>query len=128
MRRSIWMAFIALFLMAVPGYGLEFKIATLSPQGSAWMQKMQAGADEIHRKTNKRVRFKFFGGGIMGNDDAVLRKIRIGQLHGGAVTAGSLSHLYGDSIIYGLPMKFKSLREIDYVREKMDPMLMAGFV
>ena len=127
MRGSLWMAFIALFLMAVPGYGLEFKIATLSPQGSAWMQKMQAGADEIHRKTNKRVRFKFFGGGIMGNDDAVLRKIRIGQLHGGAVTAGSLSHLYGDSIIYGLPMKFKSLQEIDRVRKKMDPMLMAGF-
>ena len=56
----------------------------------------------------------------MGNDDAVLRKIRIGQLHGGAVTVGSLSHLYGDSIIYGLPMKFKSLQEIDHVRKKMD--------
>lgn len=91
------------------------------------MQKMQAGANEIHRKTDNRVRFKFFGGGIMGNDDAVLRKIRIGQLHGGAVTAGSLSHLYGDGIIYGLPMKFKSLQEIDRVRKKMDPMLMEGF-
>jgi TRAP-type C4-dicarboxylate transport system substrate-binding protein len=129
MKRSKWMAFIVIasFFIAVPGYGLELKIATLSPEGSAWMQKMQAGADEIHRKTNKRVRFKFFGGGIMGNDDAVLRKIRIGQLHGGAVTAGSLSHLYGDGIIYGLPMKFKSLQEIDRVRKKMDPILMEGF-
>jgi TRAP-type C4-dicarboxylate transport system substrate-binding protein len=123
------MAFIVIasFFIAVPGYGLELKIATLSPEGSAWMQKMQAGANEIHRKTDNRVRFKFFGGGIMGNDDAVLRKIRIGQLHGGAVTAGSLSHLYGDGIIYGLPMKFKSLQEIDRVRKKMDPMLMEGF-
>ena len=129
MRRSKWMAFIVIasFFIAVPGYGLELKIATLSPEGSAWMQKMQAGANEIHRKTDNRVRFKFFGGGIMGNDDAVLRKIRIGQLHGGAVTAGSLSHLYGDGIIYGLPMKFKSLQEIDRVRKKMDPMLMEGF-
>jgi TRAP-type C4-dicarboxylate transport system substrate-binding protein len=72
------------------------------------MQKMQAGAAKIHQKTNKRVRFKFFGGGMMGNDDAVLRKIRIGQLHGGAVIAGILSHLYGDGIIFGLPMKFKA--------------------
>ena len=129
MRRSKWMAFIIIagFFIAVPGFGLELKIATLSPEGSAWMQKMQAGANEIHRKTDNRVRFKFFGGGIMGNDDAVLRKIRIGQLHGGAVTAGSLSHLYGDGIIYGLPMKFKSLQEIDRVRKKMDPMLMEGF-
>ena len=95
MRRSKWMSFIiiASFFIAIPGYGLKLKIATLSPEGSVWMDKMQAGADEIHRKTNNRVAFKFFGGGIMGNDDAVLRKIRIGQLHGGAVTAGSLSHL-----------------------------------
>lgn len=129
MRQSKWMVSIVIagFFIAVPGYGLELKIATLSPEGSAWMQKMQTGADEIHRKTNNRVRFKFFGGGIMGNDDVVLRKIRIGQLHGGAVTAGSLSHLYGDSLLYGLPMKFKSLPEIDRVRKKMDPILMGGF-
>jgi TRAP-type C4-dicarboxylate transport system substrate-binding protein len=129
MRRSKWMAFIVItsFFMAVPIYGMQFKIATLSPEGSVWMQKMQAGADEIQQKTTNRVWFKFFGGGIMGSDAAVLRKIRIGQLHGGAVTAGSLSHLYGDSIIYGLPMKYNSLQEIDRVRKKMDPMLMEGF-
>ena len=127
MRGSKWIVIIAWFFMAAPGFGMELKIATLSPEGSVWMQKMQAGADEIHRKTSNRVRFKFFGGGIMGNDKAVLRKIRIGQLHGGAVTAGSLSHLYGDSIIYGLPMKFKSLQEVDRVRKTMDAILMAGF-
>lgn len=129
LRRLRRLAFIIIagFFISVPGYGMELKIATLSPEGSAWMQKMQAGAAEINRKTDNRVRFKFFGGGIMGNDEAVLRKIRIGQLHGGAVTAGSLAHLYGDSIIYGLPMKFKSLQEIDRVRKKMDPILMEGF-
>lgn len=129
MRRSKWLAHIVLasFFMAAPSYGLKLKIATLSPEGSVWMQKMQAGADEIYRKTSKRVRLNFFMGGIMGNDDAVLRKIRIGQLHGGAVTAGSLSHLYGDSNIYALPMKFRSLQEIDHVRKKMDPMLQEGF-
>ena len=126
MIRIKWM-FIAWSLMVVPAYGLQFKIATLSPEGSMWMQKMQAGAEEIQRRTDNRVRFKFFGGGIMGNDESVLRKIRIGQLHGGAVTGGSLSHLYSDSILYGLPMKFNSLPQIDRVRKKMDPMLMEGF-
>ena len=71
MRRSKWMTFfvIASFFIAVPGYWLKLKIATLSPEGSVWMDKMQAGADEIHRKTNNRVAFKFFGGGIMGNSE-----------------------------------------------------------
>lgn len=129
MKRTKWLAYIVIasIFIAVPSYGLKLKIATLSPEGSVWMQKMQAGADKIYRKTSNRVRLKFFGGGIMGNDDAVLRKIRIGQLHGGAVTAGSLSHLYGDSNIYALPMKFKTLQEIDRVRKKMDPLLREGF-
>ena len=49
MKRFKWMAFIVIiiFFIAVPGYGLQFKIATLSPEGSIWMQKMQSGADEI---------------------------------------------------------------------------------
>ena len=85
MRRSKWMAFIVItsFFITVPGYGLQLKIATLSPEGSAWMQTMQAGADEIHRKTNKRVRFKFFGGGIMGNDlitAEVLKRIGVNPI------------------------------------------------
>ena len=47
MRRSKWMTFfvIASFFIAVPGYGLKLKIATLYPEGSVWMDKMQAGAE-----------------------------------------------------------------------------------
>lgn len=116
-----------LFLMAAPSLGFELKIATLSPEGSQWMQKIQAGADEVARRTDNRVRFKFFPGGIMGNDKAVMRKIRIGQLHGGAVTPGILAHLYGDGVIYSLPLKFNSFQEVDYVRERMDPELKDGF-
>jgi len=33
--------------LAAPGFGLDIKIATLSPEGSVWMNKMQAGAAEI---------------------------------------------------------------------------------
>jgi TRAP-type C4-dicarboxylate transport system substrate-binding protein len=57
------------------------KIATLSPEGTFWMKHMRVGAKEIKQKTQGRVKFKFYPGGVMGNDDSVLRKIRIGQLH-----------------------------------------------
>ena len=56
----------------------------------------------------------------MGNDANVLRKIRIGQLQGGAVTAGSLSAIYPDIDIYGLPYLFSSYEQVDLVRSKMD--------
>lgn len=99
------------------------KIATLSPDGTFWMQQMRAGAKEIKDRTQGRVKIKFYPGGVMGNDDNVLRKIRIGQLHGGAVTIGNLSQIAPDTTIYGLPFLFSSLDEADKIREKADPLL-----
>jgi TRAP-type C4-dicarboxylate transport system substrate-binding protein len=112
--------------LASPAFAVVFKIATLSPEGSEWMQKMRAGAKEIAEQTDNRVKFKFYPGGIMGNDKAVLRKIRIGQLHGGAFTAGSLTHIYPELRLYFLPMIFKSFEEVDYVRKHMDSLLISG--
>ncbi len=106
--------------------GEIFKIGTLSPEGSVWMETMREGADMVAKQTDNRVRFKFYPGGVMGSDQAVLRKIRIGQLQGGAVVAGSLSQIYPDLMIYGLPFIFNSFKEVDYVRERMDPMLIDG--
>jgi TRAP-type transport system periplasmic protein len=99
------------------------KIATLSPDGTFWMKSMRAGADEIKEKTQGRVNFKFYPGGVMGNDENVLRKMRIGQLQGGAITIGSLAQATPDTTIYGLPFLFSSLEEADQVRKTSDPIL-----
>jgi len=101
-------------------YAKTIKIATFSPDGTFWMQQMREGAKEIKQKTQGRVKFKFYPGGVMGNDDNVLRKIRIGQLHGGAVTMGTVSQSTPDSTVYGLPFLFSSLddaEEIDVQRK-----------
>lgn len=105
---------------------ITLKIATLSPDGSMWMNMIRDGATEIARKTDQRVKFKFYPGGVMGDDKAVMRKIRIGQLQGGAVTAATLSGAYRDVLVYHLPIIFDSLEEVDYVRSRMDPVLVEG--
>jgi TRAP-type C4-dicarboxylate transport system substrate-binding protein len=105
---------------------MRFKIATLSPEGSVWMEKMREGAEELARKTDNRVTIKYYPGGVMGDDKAVLRKIRIGQLHGGAVVGGSLSNFYPDDQIYSLPLMFRSFEEVDYVRKHLDQTISEG--
>ncbi|MEE8342570.1 MAG: TRAP transporter substrate-binding protein DctP, partial [Gammaproteobacteria bacterium] len=120
---------IALFALAIlhtDANALALKIATLSPDGTTWMKKMREGAKEIADRTDDRVKFKFYPGGIMGNDESVLRKIRIGQLQGGAVVSGSLARIYPDIQIYTLPFLFRSYDEVDYVRERMDQQLVKG--
>ncbi|MCG8566030.1 MAG: TRAP transporter substrate-binding protein DctP, partial [Desulfobacterales bacterium] len=105
---------------------VTLKIATISPEGSMWMSKMRQGAKEVAQATDNRVKLKFYPGGVMGNDKAVLRKIRVGQLHGGAVVGGSLSDFFPANQIYAQPMKFSRMEEVDYVREHLDDFILEG--
>ncbi len=104
-----------------------FKIATLAPDGTNWMKEIRKGAKNISKLTDNRVKFKFYTGGIMGNEKNVLKKMRIGQLQGGAFTSTILSGIYQDAQIYNLPFLFRSNDEIDYVRSKMDDAYKKGF-
>jgi TRAP-type C4-dicarboxylate transport system substrate-binding protein len=102
------------------------KIATVSPDGTAWMVRMRAAAEVVARRTGNRVIVKFYPGGVMGSDDSVLRKIRVGQLQGGAITGGSLGAIDPESQVYGLPLLFQSRDEVNYVRERMDAEILQG--
>lgn len=121
-------ALLTLLLLITPLSALAttLKIATLAPDGTLWMQMMRAGAAEVEARTEGRVKLRFYPGGVMGNDNSVLRKIRVGQLHGAAVTAGGLAGVYPDIQLYSLPFLFRSFSEVDAVRTEMDPLLIEG--
>jgi len=119
------------FVASVEAKTLKF--ATLAPAGTTWMKEMKVGAEQIKQRTEGRVKLKFYPGGVMGNDQSVHRKIKIGQLHGGAFTQVGMAQVYPGIQVLGLPMLFRSLDEIDYVREHIDVVLKremeaAGFV
>jgi TRAP-type C4-dicarboxylate transport system substrate-binding protein len=57
----------------------------------------------------------------MGNDADVLRKMRVGQIQGGAFTAGGASAVYPDLRAMSVPLIFRSYDEVDYVLSKMTP-------
>jgi len=105
---------------------VEIKIATAAPEGSNWMRQMRAGGDEIRERSDGRVTLKFYPGGIMGNDSQVLRKIRVGQLHGGAFTGGGIAERYPGFNLYGIPLLFRSYGEVNFIRQHLDGKLQAG--
>ena len=113
-------------VLAMPAQAVTFKIATLSPEGSSWMKLLRHHAKAIGDQTGGDVKFKFYPGGVMGDDKAVMRKMRVGQLHGAVITSGGLAQHYGDIAVYNMPMMFRDETEIDHVRKTMDDVLMAG--
>jgi TRAP-type C4-dicarboxylate transport system substrate-binding protein len=119
--------FMLIVMFTGQAQAIQIKIATISPEGSVWMEKMREGAEELAKRTDDRIKIKFYSGGVMGDDQAVLRKVRIGQLQGGAFVSGSLSQFYPDNQIYSLPLFFRSFKEIDYVRGYFDQKIIDGF-
>jgi TRAP-type C4-dicarboxylate transport system substrate-binding protein len=104
-----------------------FKIATLAPEGSAWMVAFHEWAKNLELHTQGKVRVKFFAGGTAGDERDAVRKMRLGQLNGAAVTAIGLGLINSEVRVLELPMLINSYDELDYVRNKLDPELRKKF-
>jgi len=121
------LSIVILFLMsAVSLQAKTFKIATDVPDGTFWMKKMRSAAKTIKSKTDGRVKFKFYPGGVMGSERVAMKKIRINQLQGAFVSNGVLSNIYPDSQVYALPKLFNNTKEVDYIRNIFDKKITDG--
>ncbi|WP_430461241.1 TRAP transporter substrate-binding protein DctP [Thalassolituus sp. LLYu03] len=96
------------------------KIATIAPDGTGWMKLMRQAADDISKETEGRVKIKYFPGGVQGTDKAVLRKMQIRQLQGGALSTGAMAHITNVTQLYSLPFTFRNLDEIRAIRPQYD--------
>lgn len=113
----------ALCLAPAAAATTTLKISTIVPAGSPFMQQIRAAAEAVREQTEGRVELKLFPGGVMGSDQAVLRKMRIGQLHGAVITATGLDDIHPVTQAYSLPFTFRNYEELRFVRQRLDPVI-----
>ena len=87
-------------------HGVTLKVGVLSPDGSTWAVQLKKMAKEIKTATEGKVKFKFYFGGSQGDEPDVLKKMRIGQLHGGVFTGKTLGDINKDVRVLELPFTF----------------------
>jgi TRAP-type C4-dicarboxylate transport system substrate-binding protein len=110
---------------AAPEYTIKF--ATLAPAGSTWMNLLHDWDSELRAKSNGRIGFKFYPGGVQGDEPEVLKKMRFNQLQGGAFTGYGIGRMYSPARVMELPFLFRDTNEIDYVRGEFMPQFRQGF-
>ena len=54
------------------------KLATLAPEGSAWIEIFNDLNGELKEKTNNGVRLKIYPGGVLGDEKDMIRKMFVG--------------------------------------------------
>lgn len=118
----------AVFLGGPPAFAQDepdimIKLATIAPRGSYIMNLMNELNAEIKAKTDNAVGIKIYYGGVQGDEKDVLRKVRLGQLHGGMFTGHGLGQIVPQVRVTEVPFVFRNYEEVEYVREQLEPFM-----
>jgi TRAP-type C4-dicarboxylate transport system substrate-binding protein len=106
---------------AAPSKKIVIKIATLAPSGSPYHEIMKEMAAGWREESDDRVALKIYPGGVAGGEVDILRKIRIGQLHAGALSISGLSRALPEISVLSTPMVYKTEEDLLQVQNALAP-------
>jgi TRAP-type transport system periplasmic protein len=105
---------------------LIIKMATLAPEGSSWVKTINALNAEVMKRSENKVQFKIYPGGVLGDETDMLRKTKIGQIQGAALTSAGLSSVFPEYDVLEVPFLFQKYEEVDHILTKMDSFFRKG--
>jgi len=126
---------VGIFILLFTGYWTSveakeryiIKLATLAPEGTPWMNTFHKVNEEIKKRTSGMVTLRAYPGGVLGGDRDMIRKIRIGQIHGAGFTGMGLGTINGDIFVMEIPFLFQNYEEVDYALDRMNDYFRRGF-
>jgi TRAP-type C4-dicarboxylate transport system substrate-binding protein len=131
MMKILRLGLLAFLFLIPPANGVEksvvIKLGTLAPEGSSWMKTFNTLNTEVMKKTENKVQFRIYPGGVLGDEMDMLRKLKIGQIQGVALTSAGLSTLFKEMDVLQIPFLFQTYEEVDTVLKKMDSFFRKGF-
>jgi TRAP-type C4-dicarboxylate transport system substrate-binding protein len=119
---------LALGVLAVPAPAQTvIKLGTLAPEGSVWHDTLLEIRDEWRRISDGEIELRIYAGGVLGDEDEMIRKMQRRGLDALAVSGSGLP-LIDDSVqCLQLPLLFDSYAELERVRDAIAPELEQSF-
>lgn len=115
------------FFFVTSTFAESIKFATLAPKTSSWMKIFRAMGREIKEKSGGELEIRFYPDGVQGDEADVIKKMRAGLLHAGAMTSVGLGEIQESVLIFQAPRLFHTYEELDYVRDRLRNQLDRAF-
>lgn len=96
------------------------KFATIAPENSTWYNVMKEYDAAVRKESGGRLKFQIYAGGVSGDERAVLRKIRIGQLHAGGFTGVAMGEIAPSVRILDSPFLVRNNEEVDFLASQFE--------
>lgn len=120
----------ALLLVALLGWtavpraqGVAIKLATVVPENSIWDKALKQMAADWKQASGDRVSVTIFSGGSQGDENSVLRKMRLDALQAASLTVVGLANIDPAFNVFNVPFFFDSYEELNAVVDKLTPTL-----
>lgn len=130
MRRIAAFAVLATFAFtprASTAQAARIRLGTLVPQGSSYHRILQDMGQKWRTATNGQVQLTVYAG-TMGSELELVRRMRAGQLQAGVVSTTGLANIDRSvAALQSIPMMYRTLDELDYVKAKLAPTLEQRF-
>ena len=79
--------------------------------------------EEWRKASDGAVTLRIYPGGVAGDEDAMIRKMRVGQIQAAAITGIGLAYVEPSFYALHIPMMYESDEEFDSVRDRYAPAL-----
>ena len=104
---------------------IEIKMATLAPSGSPYHEIIKEMGARWREVSGGRVKLKIYPGGVAGAESDIVRKIRIGQLHAGALSVSGLNRIVPEIDVLSIPLAFPSAEALERAQVELNPKIEA---
>lgn len=118
MTKKISLALLILFAGVASLFALTVKIGTVAPAGSPWDGILHSLSGRWEQLSGGSIKVIIYPGGIAGGESDMIRKMRIGQLQGAALTQLALGRIVPDILALNVPFLITSDGQFNYVLDK----------
>jgi len=118
MTKKILLLLLTLFVGVFGLSALTIKIGTVAPAGSPWDNILHNMAGKWEQISNGTIQVVIYPGGIAGGESDMIRKMRIGQLQGAALTQLALGRIVPDILALNVPFLVTGEGAFSYLLSK----------
>lgn len=99
-------------------------VATLLPSNTSFHNAIKKMGEEWRGASNGSIKLTIHPDGVKGSESSMVKRMRLGELDAAVLSVAGISEIDpGVTALQLMPMMFRDLSEVDFVRERMQPML-----